>query len=137
MTDSELIVVTASYGTYRDWMGVPVGTSIGRHPGYKTAPECDPLKPWTTFRKMADQPPEQQRARYHRQLTESKARVKAALWDLHLSYPHHPLVLLCWCNLFREDVGPMGCHRRWAADWLVENSTLEDVPELLPNNTLF
>lgn len=123
-------LATCSYAQYRPEMGVPVGTSVGKHPKFRDAEQADPLKPWTTFRKMADAPLEEQLARYQRQLTESETKVASALQHLQEKYLGERLVLLCWCDLSRVDTGPMGCHRRWAADWLTARGMT--VPELAP-----
>lgn len=125
-----MFLATCSYSQFTPDMGVPVGTSVGKHRGFPHAEQVDALKPWTTFRKMSDRPLSEQRDRYQRQLTDTEQRVSRALHDLTARYPGHRLVLLCWCDLSRPDTGPNGCHRRWAADWLEQRGLT--VPELAP-----
>ncbi|QBF46392.1 hypothetical protein [Janibacter limosus] len=119
-------LATCSYSQFTPDMGVAVGTSIGKHPRFREAEQCDPLKPWTVFRKMDDQPLTVQRARYWRQLDDTEARVAAALQDLTARHPGQRLVLMCWEVLD----GTNECHRRWAADWLARRGLT--VPELAP-----
>lgn len=113
---TQLNLATCSYRDYHTGMGVPIGTSIGRNKQMPEAVDLNALKPWTTFRKMSDRPPEEQRARYQQQLTETEERVAHSLQAIQQHYPGIRLMLLCWCHLPR--VGADGCHRRWAADWL-------------------
>lgn len=122
-----LHLATCSYREYHPEMGVPVGTSIGKNKAMPEAPQLDVLKPWTTFRKMADRSVEEQCERYQRQLDDTEHRVSNALHGLQSLYPDSNLVLLCWCQLTRLDTGPMGCHRRWLAQWLERRGV--DVPE--------
>lgn len=123
-------LATCSYRDYRPEMGVAVGTSIGKFKGDPLMLQCDPLKPWSTFRKMDSRPLEEQCARYQRQLTETKPRVRAAIEDLQRRHLGATLVLMCHCHLPRPDTGPMGCHRRWAADWFAKNTGFGLLPEL-------
>jgi hypothetical protein len=107
-------------------MGIRVGTSIGKnklHPGIDEMPL---FKPWTTFRKMAGAPPEEQEARYRRQLDEVKeGAIETALLALGEKHPGETLVLLCYEVLG----GKSYCHRRWLAGWLIDRFRV-DVPEL-------
>lgn len=121
-----MFLATCSYSQYTPGMGVPVGTSVGRHPRFREVEQCDPLKPWTVFRKMDDRPLSVQRARYWQQLDDTETRVAAALQDLTARHPGQRLVLLCWEQLDGENE----CHRRWAADWLTLRGLT--VPELAP-----
>lgn len=121
-----MLLATCSYSQYTPDMGVPVGTSVGKHPRFTHAEQADALKPWTVFRKMDDRPLSEQRDRYWRQLDDTEQRVARTLQDLTARYPGHRLVLLCWERLD----GTNECHRRWAADWFTQRGLT--VPELAP-----
>jgi hypothetical protein len=119
-------VVTSSYLDYHPDLGVPIGTSIGRHPDYATAPEIHSLKPWGVFRVLDDAPLDERITAYRHQLHRRRREVERALDDLTATYPDLPLVLLCWCT--RADADANECHRRWAAAWLSDVYGV-DVPE--------
>ena len=121
-----LDLLTSSYATYTPGMGVPVGTSIGRHPAFRGGHEIDTLKPFGIFRVMDDEPVEVQARAYRARLNRRQGRLWQELTELADAYPGTPLVLLCWC---RPEVALAGgCHRRWAAQWF-ENEHGLRVPE--------
>lgn len=112
-------------------MGVPVRVTVGRSRQHPGIPEALSLAPWGLHgsRKWADATDEEAAAHYWRGLDGRQPRVWRELTDLALEYPGQRLVLLCFERL--SDVGPMGCHRRWAAEWFGTVAGLE-VPELTP-----
>lgn len=127
--DRERVTVdlaTCSYSQFRGRMGVPVGTSVGKHPAFRDVEQCDPLKPWTVFKKMDDRPLSEQRERYWQQLTDHETQVAESLQEIAARHPGRTLLLLCWEVLD----GSNECHRTWAADWLKRRGLT--VPELAP-----
>ena len=107
-------------------MGVPVGTSIGKHLAFREAEQVESLKPWGVFRKLEHLPLDEQRAAYLASLDRREQRIRRDLEDLTVKYRGQALVLLCWET---PDVALAGgCHRRWAADWFATKGL--DVPEL-------
>lgn len=128
-----LELATASYGTFQPGWGVPVGTSVGRHPEFKHAPECNALKPWGVFKKMEHLPLDEQEAAYIASLNKRQGRIWAELAEIHMCYPEATLVLLCWCSPDTALTG--GCHRRWAAEWFETEHGIV-VPESVPEGSV-
>lgn len=120
-------LATCSYRGFDPSMGVPVRTSLGKHPQFSDVPECDTLKPRGVFRVLDHLPLAEQAAAYQHRLTGRQDALWTELRDIETSYPGLPLVLLCWCHL--PTAGPNGCHRRWAAAWFQEHHHMP-VPEL-------
>jgi len=129
MTDATQIrwrLATCSYNDHRPEYGIPVGTSVGRHPRFTTTPEVHVLKPFGVFGVMDDHPVDAQRTAYQSRLHRDAGAIERLLDDLTATYPDETLCLLCWC---RRDVALRGeCHRRWAADWFADVYGIE-VPE--------
>jgi len=125
-------LATCSYNDHRPECGVPVGTSVGPHPAFSTAPEVHALKPFGVFGVMSDRPVHAQRAAYQSRLHRYTTTIERLLDDLTATYPGETLCLLCWC---RRDVALRGeCHRRWCADWFGDVYGIE-VPEVSGRTT--
>lgn len=123
------ILATCSYARYRAEMGVPVATSVGRNPGFDTAPEFQALRPFGVFRVLDHAPLDDRIRAYRHRLHRRRAQVEHEFRSLALAYPGHTLVLLCWCSAGDADANT--CHRRWAAAWFTDVYGIE-VPELQP-----
>lgn len=135
MTDSALRLATCSYRSFHPEMGVPVGTSIGKADWftdrYGQIPQIDTLKPFGVFRRLDHLPLDRRIEAYHERLSSRSEVLHEEIHNLWRAYGGQQLVLLCWCHLPNPDVGPRGCHRRWAAEWFADGPQIE-VPELGP-----
>lgn len=123
---TSLDIVTCSYALWTPDLGVPVGSSVGKHPAFRDCPQADAVKPWGVFRKMDDEPLDVRQAAYAASLDRREDRVWNELRGLADDYAGNKLVLLCWCNL--DKVGADACHRRWFSTWAGDRGV--DVPEV-------
>lgn len=127
-------LATCSFRSYHPDMGVPCATAIGtnrRFEAQHATHQVSSLAPYGVFRKLDHLPLTERITAYQARLQRHQTDLTARLNELTLRYPDHTLVLLCWCHLPDPDTGPMGCHRRWAADWFDKTYGLW-VPEYGP-----
>ena len=125
-------LATCSYHAYKPEMGIAVRTSIGA-PKYFAFPHITAkvLFPYATFRNKAleAQPIQASAIAYGQSLSKHRTDVEITLDRLSDLYPKQTLVLLCYENVHKGKGHE--CHRRWAAQWFLDEYELV-VPELSP-----
>lgn len=103
---------TANFPGFKDWMGVPIGTAVGRAKWMPGIDQIEELKPFGLIRGFTQF---EFRLKYMERLDRNEDKIHARLVTLSQKYPGQRLVLLCWEDLRRGD---KWCHRELVAEWL-------------------
>lgn len=131
---TSLILATAQFGRFRDTMGVPVITTVGKpRSGWSAAAIVNELAPFGIFNVKPALPQDVFTEKYMARLDAKKDVFLVKLADLQDRNPDQTLVLLCWCPITSDDHAAAHqagfCHRRIAAAWFEATMGIV-VPEL-------